>query len=263
MAKPKIIDGVPVALLALVLWLVTGCSSQAPGQLGGLQSLAKTCPTNGTILDSYIGYDVSGSGRDTAITKARDTAITSIATKVAVCGGHLHIDAFAGSATASTVVYDGDVKPAGATQIAQLRKVPDLVKTTMATIESGITSAARTIPADGSDITSQLGMAAEYADQVSTTGKHLLTVDLLTDGVQTVGVVLNNKTLNTATATDLAKNAPVTSLPPTTTVKISGLGKTSGTPAPTSYVQAIQAFYLAYCHRTGAQSCAAVVDYTA
>jgi hypothetical protein len=262
MTKTTRKKAVAASIALLLAAMATGCSA-ATGQTGDLEKLAETCPANGVTLDAYVGYDVSGTGRQTDITMARDAALTDIATNVAVCGGHLHVDAFAGSAAASRVVFDGDLKPAGATQIAQLRQVPDLVKSTMQAIEAGISTATKSLSPDGSDITSQFGMAAEFGNQISANGKHRLKVDILTDGVQTVGVVLNTGTLTAATATDLAKTAPVVELPAGTAVKISGLGKIAGAAAPTSYVQAIQAFYLTYCHRTGAAACAAVVDYTA
>lgn len=259
MTKTKIRIGVLVALFLLGVGLVPACSAQVPDGLGSLQTLAKRCPTGATLVE-YVGDDVSGSGLKSDITVARATALRIIATQVAVCGGHLHVDAFTGSAAASRVAFDGDLKPAGATQIAQLRKVSALVNTTLASIKSGIAASTKALTPAGSDITSQFGMAAQFYNQL--TGHIQLHVDLLTDGVQTVGVVLNTKHLTTATATNLATTTPVTQLPRTAVVKISGLGKTAGSPPPTSYIDALTAFYQTYCKRTGAASCVAVTDYT-
>lgn len=247
------------ALLFVLATTLSACSTQASSHLGQLQSLAKNCPK--TEMVEYVGDDVSGSGKQEVITDARLAALTAIATQVAACNGHLHVDAFTGSAAASSVAFDGDLKPAGATQIARLRKVNTMVTTTMDAVKSGIATATKTLSPNGSDITSQFGMASQFYAQLA--GEVSLHVDLLTDGVQTVGVVLNTKRLTPATAADLAATTTVTALPNTAIVKISGLGKTAGSPPPTSYIDSLRVFYQTLCKRTGAASCVAVTDYTA
>jgi hypothetical protein len=248
------------AVTAILGAALSGCNIQAPGDLGVLQSLADSWPAN--KLAEYAAYDVSQSGQSDSITASRREALTKIATRAAVCSGHLRVDAFTGSAAASHVVFDGDLKPDGATEIARLRKVTDLVAATMLTIDGGISQAERSLPADGSDITAQFRLAAEYGDQMAATTAITLTVDLLTDGVQTIGEVLNTAELTEATATDLANHAEVVTLPPTATVKVSGLGKTTGTQPPTRYTDALKTFYATYCRRTGAGDCVVVTDYT-
>ena len=259
MITTKFGKAVSAFIAGILFLLAAGCSSQAPGDTGTLKALAATCPKN--HLQAYVADDISGSSTDPTVDAARAATIKAITTKVAVCTGHLRIVVFTSSAAASRIVFDQDLKPAGATQIAQLRKVPALVQSTTDAISSAITAAAPTISPNGSDITAQFGLAAQFAEQI--TGTFQLTVDILTDGVQTTGVVLNTKDLTVQAATDLGNTAPVTALPPTATVKVSGLGKTAGTPAPTSFITAEQAFYLTYCQRTGAASCVAVTDYTA
>jgi hypothetical protein len=246
--------------MILMATLLGACSTQASGALAQLQTLAKTCP-HGAELEEYAGWDDSASGQQATITTARMAVLKDIATEVAACNGHLHVDAFTGSAAASAVVFDGDLKPAGATEIARLRKVNALVDTTMTSIKSGLTTATKTLSPNGSDITSQFGMASQFYDQL--TGHVELHVDLLTDGVQTVGVVLNTKHLTPSTAANLATTATVMPLPDTAVVKISGLGKTAGSAPPTSYTDSLVTFFHTYCKRTGAASCVAVTDYTA
>jgi len=251
---------VTTAVLVPVAALLCACGRQPTGDLRKLQDLATKCPQQELV--EYVGDDVSGSGLQADITATRKTALKAIATRVAVCNGHLRVDAFSGSASASRVAFDGDLKPAGATDIAKLRKVDDLVTATMKTVDAGIADAGKALPADGSDITAQFGLAAEYGKQMAASTPITLSVHLLTDGVQTVGVVLNTDSLTEATATDLANRTTAVQLPSTATVTVSGLGKTAGSPPPTSYTDAIKAFYRTYCKRTGAASCAAVTDYT-
>lgn len=260
--KPIMKSLASLAAVAALLTGGTGCSVPAAGgDLSRLQKIAEGCPS-GAILASYVGTDVSGSSRTPEVVAARAAAIKDIATRVAVCGGNLRVDAFTASAAASRIIFDGPLDPAGATQIAKLRKVDDLVESTMTRIQAGTVEAAQAL-ASGSDITSQFALAEEYAAQKSAAGKIKLTVDLMTDGIQTTGVVLNTAALTRASATSLARTAPVTTLPKGTVVTISGLGKTTGAPAPTSYVDALKTFYSIYCTRTGAASCVAVTDYTA
>lgn len=247
--------------LLTVMGAVAGCGSAGTGTpLAQMQDLAKTCPAQQLV--QYVGDDVSGSGQQASITATREGVLRDIVTRVAACGGHLHIDAFTGSASASQVVFDSDLRPAGATQIARLRKVSSLVDATMKSIDRELAAATKALSPDGSDITSQFGLAAEFYRQISATRKASLSVDLLTDGVQTAGTVLNTQALTTATAADLASTAAIVTLPHSAAVKISGLGKTTGTAPPTAYTDALKTFYLAYCHRTGAASCVAVTDYT-
>jgi hypothetical protein len=254
--------------LLLVLVAVASCDGQpsTASDLAALQQVARTCPT-GHDLAGLVGVDVSGSGRDDGILGSRKMVIEYEARRVAACSGHLRVVAFSSSAATTVTVLDGDLHPAGATEIARLRKVPELVRATMATIDAGLDPAAEQLPADGSDITAQFGLANEYAGQLnagrSPEDTYKLDVQLLTDGIQTVGVLLNTPDLTASTASDLAGRLPVPAFPPGTAVKVSGLGKAVGPPPPTTYVDALKAFYLAYCQRTGATSCAAVTDYVA
>jgi hypothetical protein len=237
-------------------------TATAAGHLDQLQALAQSCPPEGTGLATYIGDDLSGSARDAAIESGRRAAIKAVATKTAVCGGHLRIDGFSSSVSASRVVFDGDLRPPGATQIAQLRKVDDLVKDTMPVIENGLQAAAAALQAfPGSDILGQFRLAEEYRQQLASTGPHRLEVHLLTDGEQSVNIDLTQPTLTTADATALANRLPVVSYPPGTLVELVGVGRVAGTEQPTPYVEALKTFYDNYCGRSGA-SCRAVTDYT-
>jgi hypothetical protein len=233
------------------------------GHLKELESRAADCPKD-TTLAEYAAVDVTASDQSDTITAARNAALTDLLTQAAVCNGRVRIDAFTGSAAAHQVVYDHPLQPEGATQIARLRKVEDLVTEQMTTIKTGIADASHVLPADSSDPVAQFGLAAEWADQLAETEQVHLTVDLLTDGMATTGIVLNTPALTTtAAAADLAAHTPVATLPADAQVQVSGLAKTAGTPAPTPYVEALKTYYAAVCAKTGAASCSIVVDYVA
>jgi hypothetical protein len=243
----------------------TGCGidgSHGGGDLPRLEPLAKTCPADGTPVASYVGLDFSGSsGRDAAIGAARLDAIEGVVTKTAVCGGHLRIEAFSASAAATAVVFDGELKPPGATQIARLLKVDELVAETMPVIETKLREATPTVPPDGTDIRGQFRLAHEYHEQLSNGGlPHRLRVHLLTDGMQTAEIDLANPNLTTAMATDMANQVPAESMPPDTVVEIAGIGKVAGDPPSTAHIDAIKAFWDTYCGRTGA-ACTTTTDY--
>ncbi|MBB5790828.1 hypothetical protein [Jiangella mangrovi] len=234
---------------------------QATDQLRVNQRLAETCP-DGQELAAFVGTDLSGTGRDPSIATRRATVIEDIVRRVAVCSGRLRVVAFSASSAASLPVFDGELRPPGATQIARLRKVPDLVESTVPTIVAALEAAAEALPADGSDITAQFGAAAEFIGQLDSAGAgaHRLDVTLLTDGVQTSGVTLNTAELTVAVAQELASRLPAPTLPAGSAVTIAGIGRVAGPPPPTTYVDALKAFYDAYCRRTAA-ACTVVTDH--
>lgn len=245
--------GAGVAASALI------ACGQAAGTLGQNEQIAKTCPKSRTLA-AYVADDGSGSDEDRTILATRESAITSVATRVADCGGHLRVVVFSAGAASTVPVFDGDLKPSGSTQIARLRRVPALVSAAMHAIDQGLTTADQQVPKNGSDIVSQFQLAEEYVSQLNATDPHQLDLELMTDGVQTEGVILNTSALTPVVAADLAERMSVTTLPAGSTVTISGIGKTTGSPPPTSYVNALKTFYDNYCRRTGA-SCQVVTDF--
>jgi hypothetical protein len=252
------------ALLAAALAVgaaACGGGSVSADQLAQLQQLATQCPTDGSTPAVYLPDDVSGSSEASDIEAARHGAIKAVVTQTAVCGGHLRVVAFTASAAASTTVFDGDLKPAGATPIAQLRKVPALVDQTMPGIETGLREAAVKLQ-PGSDIVAQFRLAKEYQQQLAADGKpHRLAISILTDGEQSVGVDLTQPSLTAPVASALANQLPPVTFPAGTTVTIAGIGKVSGQQPATAYVDALKAFYSAYCGRTGA-ACIVATDYS-
>jgi hypothetical protein len=247
--------------------LVAACGDQAQqaqraqAEQEHIEQLAQTCP-QGSRLAGLVDVDLSGTGRDTTLFAARKTVIEDEVRRVATCSGHLRVTAFSSSAAATKTVFNGELHPDGATEIARHRRVPDLVTNTMSLVNDGLGKAGAELPSDGSDIMAVFGLAQEHIDQLNA-GRDEFQLDLqvLTDGVQTTGVLLNTPGLTSAVAIDLATRLPAApSFPSGTVVTISGLGKVAGPPPPTSYVDALKSFYSTFCHRT-TPTCSAVTEY--
>lgn len=257
--------------------LLSGCSQGGAAPAGPhapvsaaevhrLQQLAESCPADAAKLTQYIGIDLSSSAQDAAIEADRDKAVRALIEKVAVCSGHAHVVAFTASVAATKVLFDGDLTAGGPTDMARIRNVPAMVEATIAEIDNANDGAANNLDRTGSDITAQYGLAAESFTQMASDGvTRAWRVDLLTDGLQTVGVNLNTPQLTAATAEELASRLPIPAMPPGTLVTLSGVGKTAGSPAPTDFVDAVKAFHITYCTRsTGSvSSCRAVTDFIA
>ncbi len=271
----RIVSSVVVVSAAVVLG---GCSGSgaaggpgtahgqvSPAEMQRLQQVHQSCSQNSGRLTQYIGVDLSGSGAASSIEDDRDKRLRSVVEKVAVCGGDLHVVGFTSSVAATAVLFDGALNPTGATDNARLRSVPGLVDKAIGDIDTALAKAEGILDRNGSDITAQYGLASEIFGLKQATGApQTFALDLLTDGVQTVGANLNTAELTKATATEFARQLSAPSLPAGTQVTLSGIGRTAGTAAPTDYVDALKTFHSTFCERaTGsAQSCDVVTDAT-
>lgn len=216
-----------------------------------------TCLEAGLV--SYTAADVSESGRSDVLIPERLEAIEAILVQTAVCGGRAKVVAFTNSAAASFTVFEGDLKPAGATDVARRRRVPKMVEEVMVGVRQGIDTAIATLPGGGTDVIAQLQLAHEYHQQLGL--DRLLIVKVLSDGLSTTGdAVLNRSDLGMDLANRLAEGVKVPVMGGTTKVIFAGIGRVSGTALPpTSAVDALKAFYLAACGRTEAE-CTVVTD---
>jgi hypothetical protein len=257
--------GLIVAGTTVVVLSACGGHTQGVDELAADQHLAQSCPT-GHRLGGLGSVDLSGSARDNEILASHEPVIRSLVRRIAVCSGHLKVVGFSSSAAATSVAFDDDLQPAGATDIARLRKVPALVETTMKTINDGLDRARKELPATGTDDISQFEVAREYITQLNTESPqgspYALIFELMTDGVQTTGgAVLNTPDLDPASAEGLASRGPAPAFPTGTSVRVSGVGKVAGSPPPTSYIDALKAFFRTYCLRT-TPTCSVVTDAT-
>lgn len=242
-----------IIVLLLAGSALSACSlGQSGGTLGALQQVAKGCPANMHVA-GYDAIDVSETGRgNPELTAERLSEVRQLATETAICGGHLQVVVFSSSETAYQTLFDGNLIPVGATLNARLLQVSPMVNTAMKTITTALPIATAKLPSQGSDILSQLTAASQYAQQLGP--GYQLRVNILTDGVSTTGVAITNvASFNIAAATSLGHSVPVPALPGAL-VSMIGIGRVAtGIPAPTSYIQALTAFYREVCSRTGAR----------
>ncbi len=213
-------------------------------------------------MASFVGADVTGSGwGDDEIVEGRKAVIANLTRQTAICGGHLRVTAFSSSSAATVTLYNGELDLPGATDIARLRRVPEVVEQVTGKIASAYnTVLAAPPPEGGSDIVAQYRLAQEYADQLGP--DYTLELLVLTDGFQTAGAGVIDHALTPTEATDLAATVALPELPGAA-VTVAGLGKVAGDPPTTDVVDGLVAFYDAICARTGAETCHSVTDYTA
>ena len=243
----------------IVLMLGTaGCSGGAVGEMQKLHRLSAICPSSSRPA-AYVGLDVSKSGRSKRLITSRLAAVQEVATQTAVCGGHLRVVAFSRSVAATQTLFDDDLVPKGQTENARLLRVPKIASDAIGEVKQALPGALRQLPPDGTDILGQLQAADDFRAQLG--GGFRLRVLVLTDGESTRYVDLNPPHLGVSAAVELARHVSVPKLAGAS-ITFAGLGKLAGPPAPTSYVDALRAFYLRVCLRTGAQSCLTVTDFT-
>lgn len=252
-----------VGIAGLTFLLPTaGCSSTTSGsELDHVSELTSNCLADAKPAGS-INMDGTDSTQSPALLESRWSAATDLATEVAACGGHLRISVFTSSASASTVLFDGDLIPTGATDIAKVRSVSKLVEQAIETAKADYAAAIAALPQDSTDVTASLGSAREYLEQLNASDQqYALTVLVLTDGIQNVGVSVGDPSLTSDDARASAAQAVLPDLSGAT-VTFAGIGRVSGNQPPTSYTDALKVFYETVCSSTHAASCTVVTDYT-
>ena len=255
--KPRAVGLLLFLVLALTL-AACGAATTAAGALGRAQQDLASCP-KGTKLASKVDIDVSGSTRTATLAPERLNAIADMATRTSICGGHLRVTAFSASSAATVVLYDGELSLPGATDNARLRRVPDLVKTIMATVTGAYGAKIGQLSPGGSDILAQYRLAAEYLQQLG--AGYQLHLVLLTDGFQTADITLGAVPLTKDAAAALAARVDLPALPGAS-ITVAGIGKVVGQPPSSDVVDGVVAFYDAVCKKTQAASCLSVTDYT-
>lgn len=250
-----------VTLVVTTAVLLSGCSAGTAGTstLAENQRILASCDQAHPPA-SWIGIDGTGSGASEDIVKERMAAIGSIVRETAVCSGYLKVIVFSSSSAATTTLFDGSLKQAGATDNARLQRVPKAVDATMANIRQAYDSAVAGLDQRSSDIIAQYRLASEWLHQLGdANGLHLY---LLTDGFQTAGVDLGSQALDQQQAAALAEQVSVPTLTGAKIV-VAGLGRIAGPPPPSSVVEGLVAYYDALCHRMAAATCISVSDFQA
>jgi len=247
--------------LAPLMLMLSACDlGRASGTLGQLQQLASTCP-QGHHVATYIGDDLSQNDRSASLNQERLSEIRAAATYTAVCGGVIQVNGFSASDAGTQTLYGGPLQPSGATLNARLLKVTSMVDAVMKIVSSNIPRAMSKLPANATDIMSELTLMAEFARQQGAGNR--LYGWLLTTGLQTTGEVVTNVDLTEAAANDLGDRVSVSALPGSV-MTITGLGVVaSGPPPPSMYVQSLITFFTKACARTGATCIVSINPVTA
>jgi hypothetical protein len=247
-----------VILLVIVLLAACGDASSPRNELGENQTVLRTCDPASPPA-SLVEIDGTGSSDSDAVTAQRMVAIESVVRRTAVCSGHLRVLVFSASSTATTVLFDGSMAQAGATDNARLKKVPDAVASVMEKVRAGYGPALKALSQNGSDITAQYRLAAEWMQQLG--GNYKLNLIVLTDGFQNIRVDLTSRAVSKQEAEALASEITVPKLPGASVV-VAGLGHVAGNAPPSSIVEGLVSFYDALCAKTSAAKCVSVSDFS-
>jgi hypothetical protein len=239
----------PIAAAATACATLSACGGTgAVGRLGELKRVAGTCPAHGDAA-AYVAWDVRRTLRRPRITAARLDSLDRTAEQVAACGGVLRVVAFGPTASSTARLYDGELRPLGATENARLLRVPHLVDQVREDVGRRLPGVLAEVSGQGADPVSQLGAAEQFRRQLG--AGYALRVVIETSGFGR-GVP--------DASSRLAANVSVPDLRDADVV-VAGLGKVGrGAPTPTPVVDSLRAFYGQLCRRTHARSCLAITD---
>ncbi|QAY74255.1 hypothetical protein ET445_13895 [Agromyces protaetiae] len=245
--------GITATALVATSAALAGCSTHASGDLGRLQAVLATCPTD-QQLNVYDAVDGTGTTRDDQIAREYLKYLEADVEKAAVCGGHVSIVAF-GTNSVTAPIYEADLSVPGSTDIARLRRVPDVVAETMKEVAGNYQSAIELLPQGGTDVTGLLRLLGEARDLRPDLQ---LQATILTDGLTNQGVVINHE-LSDAEATSLADSVSVPDLSGAT-VSVVGIGRVAGDPLSSGFIEGLKAFYTRLCGNANADKCLVVTD---
>ena len=217
-------------------------------QLGELKGVAGTCPGHAHVA-AYVAWDAQRALRGRRVAAARLESLERTAEKVAACGGALRVVAFGPTAASTARLYDGELRPRGATENARLLRVPHLVTQVRERVEQALPGVLAELSGRGADPLSQFTAAEQFRRQLGQ-GYALHVV------IETSGFVGGFH----AAAPDLAANEAVPDLQGADVV-VAGIGKVGrATPTPSPVVEALRRFYRRICERTRAASCLVITD---
>jgi hypothetical protein len=239
----------PIAAAATACAALSACGGTgAVGRLGELKGVARACPAHEDVA-AYVAWDVRRSLRRPRITAARFDSLDRTAEKVAACGGVLRVVAFGPTAASTARLYDGELRPLGATENARLLRVPHLVDGVQDHVRGQLPAVLAEVSGQGADPVSQLAAAEQFRRQLGL--GYALRVVIETSGFGR-GVP--------GTSSQLAANLSVPDLRGADVV-VAGLGKVGrGVPTPTPVVESLRSFYGQLCRRARARTCLAITD---
>ncbi|MFB6718698.1 hypothetical protein ACFCV3_00970 [Kribbella sp. NPDC056345] len=241
---------------------LTACGPKAgdTGQFAQDKQLLTTCPKDKKV-GAKVDVDVSGSGRSAQLGADRTNVVETVARRTAVCGGHLRVSAFSVTTAATVILYDHEISLSGATDNARLRHVQTAVDDVLQKVKDAYPASLKALSPNGSDILGQYRLAAEYLGQLKS--GYRLELVIVSDGYQAgQNISLGGKVLSQAEANAIAARITVPSLPGSS-VTVAGIGKVAtGKPADSAIVDGVVRFWNAVCHRSKAEQCSSVTDYT-
>lgn len=233
---------------------LASCSGSMLGQLGSDLATVETCP--GEQFASFVLVDGTGVAGSEIVTEINLETLESIARRTAICGGRLTVGAFSAGSASTAPVYDGELELHGATDIARLKKVDELLAEVMTEVRENYGPAIASLPQTGTDVVGLYRLAAEHAAQLE---GYAVEFTILTDGVNNLGINAG-VVLTGEEAVALADTVEVPDLTGVT-VTVAGLGRVAGDPLPSEMVEGLVAFYDRLCENTGASSCLSVTDW--
>jgi len=246
-----------IALAAAVPASLAGCGNTgAIGHLGELKRLVRTCPAHAPFA-AYVAWDVRRTLRGARIAAARLESLEQTAERVAVCGGPLRVVAFGPTAASTARLYDGELRPRGATENARLLRVPHLVEEVTDRVRRELPGVLAEVSGQSADPLSQFAAAEQFRRQLG--GGYALHVVIETSGFGP-GVPTADNLAARDPASRLAANVAAPDLAGTD-VTVAGLGKVGRrAPTPTPVVEALRHFYGQICERANAGSCLVITD---
>jgi hypothetical protein len=238
----------PIGAAAMASATLAACGNTgAVGRLGELKRVAHTCPAHDQLA-AYVAWDVRRTLRGPRITAARLDSLEKTAERVAACSGRMRVVAFGPTAASTARLYDGELRPRGATENARLLRVPHLVDQAMKDVRKELPDVLAEVSGQSADPLSQFVAAEQFRWQLGS-GYSLHVV------IETSGNPVADDP-----ASKLAANVAVPDLTGTDVI-VAGLGKEGRrAPTPTPVVEALRGFYNQVCERTRADSCLVITD---
>lgn len=196
--------------------------------------------------------DISSSGRDIDILAERLNAVQVDAERVADCDGEITVVAWGGSASTSEVLYQGQIRLVGASEIGRDRKIPEAVENVMEEVRRTLNAVLGSRPSGGHDLLAAFSIISDFVRAAGANDANV-TVSIYADGVSTEGSAdINRPGLSEARLEELIAEQ---TLPDLAGVPISmfGVGRLGGTAKPPQQVvELTQTYAQMLCEATGA-----------
>jgi hypothetical protein len=244
--RPARRQGLAAAILVTTL-AATSCSAVA----GEASKYNFACEGGAPVQLSLV--DISSSGRDIDILAERLNAVQVDAERVADCDGEITVVAWGGSASTSEVLFQGQIRVYGASEIGRDRKIPAAVDAVMDEVRRTLSTVLTSRASGGHDLLAAFSIVSDFV-RASGSGDANVQVSIYADGVSTEGSAdINRPGLSEARLEELIAEQ---TLPELGGVPISmfGVGRLGGTAKPPQQVvELTQAYAQMLCEATGAE----------